>query len=65
NKIIDGYQYTKEWAEFPLAYDLYRLTNKKITLNNTINIQDLDFKQMDYFTISNKKLDDDSTIIFK
>ena len=29
NEIIDGYQYTMEWAEPPAVSDLYRVTKKR------------------------------------
>ncbi len=45
NKIIDAYQYTLEWAEPPLQYDLYRSSAKNILLADNLNIKQLKFKR--------------------
>jgi len=63
NKIIDGFQYTKEWAEMPPSTDLYRLTNKSITIDKIINIKDLEFKNLDYFELTEDDLLDESNIL--
>lgn len=41
DQIIDAYQYTKEWAESPFNYDLFRLGQTELTLKDSMNICDL------------------------
>ena len=43
NEIIDAYQYTLEWAEPQLSYDLFRSTNKNQKLTNGLSIEKLKF----------------------
>jgi hypothetical protein len=43
NEIIDAYQYTLEWAEPELSYDLFRSTTKKQKLINGLSIEKLKF----------------------
>lgn len=38
NRIIDAYQYTTEWAEYPLDYDLFRLGQTELTLKDSLSI---------------------------
>ncbi|TCD14689.1 hypothetical protein EZ456_24715 [Pedobacter psychrodurus] len=45
NKIIDAYQYTLEWAEPPLQYDLFKSSVKNILLTDALNIKQLKFKR--------------------
>jgi hypothetical protein len=47
--IIDGYQYTLEWAEFPLSYDLFKSTAKDIKLANALPVSKLKFTRTDHF----------------
>lgn len=42
-EIMDGFQFTKEWAEFPPTSDLYRFSGKNIILKNELKISDLNF----------------------
>ena len=49
NKIIGAYQYTLEWAEPPLQYDLYKSSEKGLTLDNNIDISKLKFIRTDYW----------------
>ena len=44
NRIIDGYQYTLEWAEPPAISDLYRITNKNTELIDNLEIEELEMK---------------------
>ncbi|WP_126972085.1 hypothetical protein [Gynurincola endophyticus] len=41
NKIIDAYQYTLEWSEPPLQYDLFKLSSINIELKDSMNIAEL------------------------
>jgi len=44
-KIIDAYQYTLEWAEPPLQYDVFKSSIKDISLVNNMDIIQLKFKR--------------------
>ena len=39
--IIDGFQYTMEWAEPPAISDLYRVTEKNVKIGNGIDLNSL------------------------
>jgi hypothetical protein len=41
NKIIDAYQYTLEWADPPLQFDLYKSDIKNLTLKTDLDISAL------------------------
>ena len=45
NKIIDAFQYTLEWGEFPFDYDLYRFSAKNIKLTDNMDISRFKFLQ--------------------
>ena len=49
NKIIDAYQYTLEWAEPPLQFDLYKSDTKNATLTNGLDISALKLTRKDYW----------------
>jgi len=57
NKIIHGYQYTLEWAEPPLEYDLFKSHCKNTYLKDSMNIKELVLKRIDW--------SDKNDIIFK
>ena len=40
-EIIKAYQYTKEWAEPPCQYDVFKSVNPKVKLKDGMNILDL------------------------
>ncbi|PSR52118.1 hypothetical protein AHMF7605_00565 [Adhaeribacter arboris] len=62
NTIIDAYQYTLEWAEYPFTTDLYRISNKGERLVDKLNVDSLEMKKIaDY---ENGKLLDDKGIIY-
>jgi len=44
NEIIDGYQYTLEWAEPPAISDLYQVTSKGQKLKDGMELNDLEMK---------------------
>jgi len=57
--IIDGFQYTLEWAEPPAISDLYRVTEKNIKINNGLNLDLLKMElDEDYQTEYRKYLTD-------
>jgi hypothetical protein len=41
NEIMDGFQYTMEWAEPPALSDLYRVTDNSIVLTDKMNLDEL------------------------
>ena len=46
---LDAYQYTLEWAEPPLQFDLYKSDIKNITLKNDLDISTLKLTRKDYW----------------
>jgi hypothetical protein len=46
-KVIDGYQYTLEWAEMPLNYDLHRVTKKGVLLKDGLPVSALGFRRLE------------------
>ena len=49
NKIIDAYQYTLEWAEPPLQFDLYKSDIKNLTLKTDLDISFLKLTRKDFW----------------
>lgn len=45
--IVDAYQYTLEWAEMPLTYDLYKLTVSGLKLRDDLKLNAFKFKRID------------------
>ncbi len=45
NTVIDAFQYTLEWAEPPIEYDLFRSTTANIQLSNNLDIRKLGFQR--------------------
>lgn len=66
-EILDGFQFTKEWAEFPPASDLYRISEENIILKNELKISDLKFIIHENFRNDNDFdfLKDESLILIK
>lgn len=62
--IIDAYQYTLQWREYPFTSDLYLLTNKGIRLTNQLNLNQLRMKRV-YNYNENYILDDEGKIFLK
>tara|TARA_B100000787_G_scaffold165971_1_gene150543 strand:+ start:557 stop:1051 length:495 start_codon:yes stop_codon:yes gene_type:complete len=58
--IIDGFQYTLEWAEPPAISDLYRVTEKKIKISNGLNLDALKMElvEQEYISDWRKELKD-------
>lgn len=47
NQIVDGYQYSLEYAEHPSSCDLYRLdTDMKLTIDSNFKLSSLKFRLM-------------------
>ena len=44
---MSAYQYTLEWGEMPLTYDLFTPTVKRLKLKDQVNIKALKFKRID------------------
>jgi hypothetical protein len=58
--IIDGFQYTLEWAEPPAISDLYRVTEKNIKINNGLNLDllKMELVEQEYISDWRKELKD-------
>ena len=56
NKIIDAYQYTLEWAEPPLQYDLFKSSIKNLVIKNNLNISQLKFLRTYSWSDDDKEL---------
>ena len=65
NKIIDAYQYTLEWAEPPLQYDLFKSSIKNISLTNNMDIKQLKFTRTNSWSDDNKELKESGIIKLK
>jgi len=65
NKIIDAYQYTLEWAEPPLQYDLFKSSAKNLVLTDTLNIKQLKFKRTYSWSEKNTMLKENGIIKLK
>jgi hypothetical protein len=65
NNIIDAYQYTAEWGEFPFQYDLFRSTEKKLTLTDKMKISTLSFERTEPYEGNDKLLKEEGTIELK
>lgn len=65
NKVLDGFQYTYEWAEPPPMSDLYRVSEKNIKLENGMRIDKFKMKiyYIEYTSYSRRDLIDDGIII--
>lgn len=49
NKILDAYQYTLEWSEPPLQFDLYKSTAENLILKNDLDISSLKLIRTQYW----------------
>jgi hypothetical protein len=65
NKIIDAYQYTLEWAEPPLQYDVFKSSIKNISLTNNMDINQLKFIRTYSWSDNNKELKESGIIKLK
>lgn len=65
NKIIDAYQYTLEWAEPPLQYDVFKSSAKNITLTNDLDIAELKFIRTYSWSEDNKAMKESGIIKLK
>ena len=65
DKIIDAYQYTLEWAEPPLQYDVFKSSIKNISLTNNMDINQLKFKRTYSWSDDNKELKESGIIKLK
>ena len=65
DKIIDAYQYTLEWAEPPLKYDLFKSSAKNAVLTDALNIKQLKFKRTYSWSEKDTMLKEDGIIRLK
>jgi hypothetical protein len=54
DNITDAYQYTLEWAEPPLQYDLYKSSAKNVILKNALDISSLKLIRKDFWDEKNR-----------
>ncbi|MDP1726345.1 MAG: hypothetical protein Q8M15_06145 [Bacteroidota bacterium] len=65
NKIIDAYQYTLEWGELPLQYDVFKSSVNNISLTNNMDINKLKFIRTYGWNNDKKELKESGTIKLK
>ena len=67
NEIIDGYQYTLEWAEPPAVSDLYQLSSFGHILKSDLSLDDLKMKLVasEYRIEEKEDLNDNGVLIIK
>jgi hypothetical protein len=65
--IIDGFQYTLEWAEPPAISDLYQVTEKNQKMNNGINLNllKMELVEQEYVSEWRKELKDGGILQLK
>ncbi|WP_430401817.1 hypothetical protein [Fluviicola sp.] len=66
NEVMDGFQYTMEWAEPPALSDLFRVTDDSIVLTDKMNLDELQMQvDEEYFTEDYSELDDHGILNLK
>ena len=65
NRIIDAFQYTLDWAEPPLQYDLFKSSENGFILGDSLDIKEFKFIRTDYWSKDNKELKEEGTIRLK
>ncbi|HEV8506060.1 MAG TPA: hypothetical protein VGQ53_11690 [Chitinophagaceae bacterium] len=65
NIILDAFQYTLEWAERPLQYDLFKSSAKGVVLTNNLDINHLIFKRTYSLRKDSENLNEKGTIKLK
>lgn len=63
NEVMDGFQYTMEWAEPPALSDLYRVTDNSIILTDKMNLDSLLMQVDDAFQGEYRDMLDDHGIL--
>ncbi len=64
NNIIYAYQFTLEWAEMPLTYDLYKAKVNRLVLANYFPIEKLKFKRVNYDSKNGREFQEKGKLIF-
>lgn len=64
SEVMDGFQYTMEWAEPPALSDLYRVTDNMIVLTNNMNLDELQMQVDDEFQGEYRDMLEDHGIIW-
>ena len=65
NKIIDAYQYTLEWAEPPLQFDVFKNSAENINLTDNLDIAKLKFVRTYSWSDDNKGMKESGIIKLK
>jgi len=65
--IVDGFQYTLEWAEPPAISDLYKVTkkNQKLTNETELNLLKMELVEQEYINEWRKELKDNGILKLK
>ena len=65
NKIIDAFQYTLEWAESPIQYDLFKSSVNNVILTNDLDIKLLKFRRTYSYDGDDMELSENGVIKLK
>ena len=65
NVIKDAFQYTLEWAEMPLSYDLYQAKSSDIALSNGLSIKELNLQRVEWADDADRKSEEEGIIKLK
>ena len=65
NLIKDAFQYTLEWAEMPLSYDLYQAKSTGVALSNELSVKELNLQRVDETDDTDRKSKDEGVIKLK
>ena len=63
NKILDAYQYTLEWAEMPLSYDLYKSKAKGQLLTDRFPIDKLQLHRVNFDSRKGRKFKEQGVLL--
>ena len=62
NLIKDAFQYTLEWTEMPLSYDLHKSKSSGVVLSNELSVEKLNLQRVQEADNSHKKTKEDGVI---
>lgn len=64
NEVMDGFQYTLEWAEPPALSDLYRLQDDTVVLTDKMNLDELQMQVDDEYMGEYRDMLEDHGILY-
>lgn len=62
--IVDAYQFTLEWAEPPLSYDLYKMGKNGLVLTDRFSIDKMKFQRVDYYNETDRDFTESGMLLF-